>query len=138
MSSTVFIEHFVQELSKSLSAFHPNKENIPNPSQKCPKGCSRNQMFSDKPDFENVELNDQVFSFEMSVLDCAIHSTSDKFHRTICRMKPIFNQLLAIILKHPSDRALEKLLAFKKSIISIEAGYLNLKNSFLNESRQDY
>jgi hypothetical protein len=60
----------------------------------------------------------------MSVLDCALYSTSEKFSRTIRRMKPIFNQLLAIILNRPSDRALEQLLAFKKSIVSIEAGFV--------------
>lgn len=122
MSSTIFIEHFVQELSKSLAATFHSKD--PPATQNCQKECTRNQMFSDHPEFENVNLNDLNFSFEMSVLDCALYSTSEKFSRTICRMKPIFNQLLAIILNRPSDRALEQLLAFKKSIVSIEAGFV--------------
>ncbi len=56
----------------------------------------------------------------MIVLDTALSVTVTKFHRNLTRMKPIFNNLLAFILRKPSDETLEKLHAFKKSLMAFE------------------
>ena len=79
----------------------------------CAKNRIRSLMHTGDVDVDDV-------TFEMIVLDTALGVTVSKFHRNLTRMKPIFNNLLAVILRNPSDKTLEKLHAFKKSLLAFE------------------
>ena len=63
---------------------------------------------------------EEVIPFEMIVLDNAMNAMTGKFHRTISGMKPLCEHLLEISQDHPSDKNLQKLLAFKKSIFKMD------------------
>lgn len=69
-------------------------------------------------------LSQMFVPFEMIVLDNALRVTSTRFQHYFAKMKPIINRLLSSVSTDPCEKTLEKILAFKKSLLSFEMRYL--------------
>ena len=125
VSNSISIEQFVEELSSNLRA---SDDSGPSKTRNRYRHIFRNEILREYSrtclEADLVQSsNDDAVGFEMAVLNAAFHCTNDKFFRSIGTMKLVSEKLQKLVRDLPTDRSLEKLLAFKKSLMALERRY---------------